>query len=174
MVHVVTAPTWAASSQVMTTRCPAHRDAVCIISALREGLARYGAVIIREADLDGLQAATAFPNTILLEPGQDDATFRSNLAHELKHVARGPVPNGLAAMEEAKVRAETAQLMAPAAWGLSQLPGRTYDENDLQHYAARMGTDRGVIADALLGPPTMPLPRVVPRQHDQDPDSGVG
>lgn len=102
-------------------------------------------------------------NTVDLASDLTAAEWRSTLAHELVHLARGPVPRALAAVEEVAVQRVTAELLIPPAAALAQLD-RSWSDQEIQTLAARYAVDRDII-ETVLDPPALPFPPPPPRSE---------
>ncbi|MBW0090518.1 ImmA/IrrE family metallo-endopeptidase [Pseudonocardia oceani] len=103
--------------------------------------------------------ATVFGESLVaIAPDLTPNEWRSTLAHELVHLARGPVSTERAAVEEHQVQKETARMLVPAGPALAQLD-RQWTEQEIQDLAARFAVDRDTVETALRAPIFMPLPR---------------
>lgn len=83
--------------------------------------------------------------TITLHPDQDQAQRRSTLAHELQHVARGPVPAFYCPREERAVDEAAARLLI----GIRELGEALAWSHDLSEIAAELWVDEEMVRSRL-------------------------
>lgn len=77
--------------------------------------------------------------TISLREGMSQAERRCTVLHEVLHIERGPVPAGLAAREELRVRKETARLLLPDVKQVGDV--LAWAERDLEEAADELWVD---------------------------------
>lgn len=85
--------------------------------------------------------------TISLRRGLSQAALRSTLLHECLHVERGPVPMGLAAKEEQRVRRLTAEQLLPQVAQIGD--ALAWAQGDLAAAAEELWVDEAIVRDRL-------------------------
>ena len=86
-------------------------------------------------------------STISLRRDLDQAQRRSTILHECLHAERGPVPMGLVAKDEVKVRKETAHLLLPDVRAIGD--ALAWSQGDMGGAAAELWVDAGILRDRL-------------------------
>lgn len=96
----------------------------------------------------GLMGDTDFTgSTISLRRGMTQAQRRSTILHECLHAERGPVPMGLAAREELRVRKHTAELLLPNVREIAD--AMAWAQGDIGAAADELWVDVGILRDRL-------------------------
>ncbi|MCL8026353.1 hypothetical protein [Nocardioides bruguierae] len=85
--------------------------------------------------------------TVSLRRGLNQAGRRSTILHECLHVERGPVPEGLAAREELRVRKLAAQMLLPDIRAIAD--ALAWAEGDLEAAADELWVDVPTLRDRL-------------------------
>lgn len=105
--------------------------------------------------------------TVSLRRGQDQAQRRSTIMHETLHAERGPVPMGLAAKEEVKVRKESARTLLPCIVTVGD--ALVWAQGHVEPAAEELWVDLGTLADRLRFCTTGEREYLLRRLHEEAP-----